>query len=143
MEAFRLLHCFKPLWWIFKFEHEFRVWHPRYHDYAFVAYPRLSQYHSYGTSSPHVTLQRTIDLKKEKYLVANTKIGMFCTNLNLYTWIFAFCAMPFKDRNLGWQYQRWTWKCEDDFCQALTTRHIIVFFQTLPRKPKNFKNLVN
>ncbi len=57
---------------------------------------------SYFTSSPHVTLQRVIHLKKEKYFVANTEIGIFCTNLNVYTWIFVFCATPFKDRNLGW-----------------------------------------
>ncbi len=42
--VFGLLHRFKPLWWIFKFEHEFRVWHPHHHEYAFVACPRLLRY---------------------------------------------------------------------------------------------------
>jgi hypothetical protein len=44
LEAFKLLHCFKPLWWIFKFEREFKVWHPCHHDYAFVVCPCLLQY---------------------------------------------------------------------------------------------------
>jgi hypothetical protein len=61
------------------------------------------------TSSPHLMFQCPLDLENEKYLVANIEIGRFCTNLNVYTWIFVFCTMPitpFKDHDLGWQYQR-------------------------------------
>jgi hypothetical protein len=64
---------------------KFKVWHPRHHDYAFVVCSRLLQYQFPSYSSPHVTPQHALDLEKEKYLIANTEIGRFCTNVNAYT----------------------------------------------------------
>jgi hypothetical protein len=108
LEVFQLLHHFKPLWLILKFEHEFRVWHPRHHDCAFAACLGLLRCQFLGYNSPHFTPQLALDLEKEKNLITNTKISIFCINSSVYTWVTVFCVMlaaPFKDRDLGWQYQ--------------------------------------
>jgi hypothetical protein len=75
---------------------KFRVWHPCHHDYGFATCPRLLQYQFTSYKSPYVTLERTLNLKNEKYLVATTKIDRFCINLNVYTWIVVFCVAPLK-----------------------------------------------
>jgi hypothetical protein len=75
------------------------------------------------------------------YLVANIEIGKFCTNLKVCTWIIVFCA--FQDQNPSWQHRRWTWKCEDNFFQALynNAHHAHhCFLSNTSQKPQKLKH---
>jgi len=54
-----------------------------------------------------------------------------------------FCATLvalFKDDDLGWQYWRWTWKCDDKFClehlQQGTSCTSLSSFKHLQKSPK-------
>jgi len=83
LETFKLSDGFKPLRWIFKFKHKIKNLAPTSSWLCICRCLGLLQYQVPSYSSPHVTPQHALDLKKKKCLVAKTEIGRFCTNLNV------------------------------------------------------------